>query len=114
MAGFDPKAYVAQVDGQGSAAFDPKAYVEASGLSVPPAQPTSKLDEFMRGAKALGRGAAQGATLGFGDELAGAYNAASTSPAEWLYAKLHPGEPAPPSFQDRYAQGRDEARALNA
>lgn len=60
-------------------------------------------DSIAEKAAALGRGALQGATLGFGDELAGVWHG--------LTGSLYPGAP---SFGSQYTQGRDAERQANA
>jgi hypothetical protein len=61
------------------------------------------------------RGAAQGATLGWSDELEGAYRALASNPADKLYALLHPEEGfKAASAGDAYRGARDEAQAANA
>jgi hypothetical protein len=62
MADFDPNAYL-QADTPPAGAFDPAAYL----ASVSP--PSGR--EQVGGGEALARGAGQGATLGFADELTG-------------------------------------------
>lgn len=63
--------------------------------------------------EALGRGAAQGVTFGFGDELKGLYDAASSAPSQWIYEKLNPDAEKSRSFAERYTEGRDVNRANN-
>lgn len=76
--GFNPAAYVAATAGprraaQRHAGFDPAAYVAATQ----PAAPAAPAEEPGVG-ESLARGAAQGATFGFADELTGALKAAFT------------------------------------
>src|SRR3982750_3243962 len=61
---FDPKAYLAEK----RAEFDPKAYLREKRIS--------DLAGKTGRAEAFGRGAMQGASLGYGDEMAGGYTAA--------------------------------------
>lgn len=63
--------------------------------------------------ESLGRGAAQGATFGFGDEIAGAYDAAASAPGQWFYEFKNPDAPKSASFAERYAKKRDSVRAAN-
>lgn len=60
------------------------------------------------------RGAAQGLSLGWGDEIAGHARAAMSAPADWLYEKLNPQDPTTsPDYWDTYKKGRDEERVRN-
>ena len=66
------------------------------------------------GTEAVLRGAAQGLTLKFGDELVGNAKALASAPADWLYEKLNPQDPTTsPSYGETYQKGRDENRAAN-
>jgi hypothetical protein len=64
--------------------------------------------------KSFVRGLGQGATLGFGDELAGTWSGLTSAPADWLYEKLHPEDTKTSTFGERYTKGRDETRQINA
>lgn len=91
--GFNPAAYIAATAPRAPAqrpAFDPAAYAAATAPAATTAAPA---DEPGVG-EALVRGAAQGATFGFADELTGALKAAFTD--------------------ESYASARDKARAAYA
>ena len=89
---FDPDAFLAgpaPKPAAPSGAFDPDAFLKAPAApapEAPPAEPPSLLEAGVRGA-------AQGVTFGFGDEISGALESAFTDKT--------------------YAQARDEARAAN-
>lgn len=72
------------------------------------AKPTSQ-------AESAARGAAQGLTLGWGDELAGHAKALSQAPADWLFEKLNPQEAGrSQTYGETYQEGRDAERSRNA
>jgi len=102
------------------------AELEAAIAAVPAANPSVKLsdEDILKTiaatpaatpgkGEALLRGAAQGATMGFGDEIAGAYDALSSAPGQAIYEWRHPEDAKSASLGERYRQGRDEARAAN-
>lgn len=105
--GFDPDAYLQKrnASGQGGG-FDPDLYLRKRSEGVPDPGPTqqpaaeasakrevSKLESF-------GRGAAQGATLGFADEIAGAFRTIT--------------DPYAARSRGTYAAARDSVRKADA
>lgn len=92
--GFDPDAYLAKYEGKPIQAEEPVA------PSATPATPPTRLG-------AVGRGLVQGLTLGFGDELAGAYGAFTAKPPE---GGLSPTEISG-FVAEQYRKSRDESRA---
>ena len=88
---FNPDAYLAAKAGPAPAAggFNPDAYLAAK-TGQPPAAPAAQPSTV----EALGRGALQGVSAGFSDEITGAL--------ESLFSNKS------------YTQARDEARAANA
>src|SRR5580692_1031750 len=81
---FDPDAFLKATAPGASGGFDPDKFL---AQTAPPKEEPGALE-------ALGRGAVQGATFGFGDEIAGAVQSIFGSKT--------------------YQQARDEARANNA
>lgn len=89
MSGFDPDAYLAKK--QAAAAFDPDAYLRTKAA---PAEEPGVVEAALRGA-------GQGATLGFGDELAAGVGALI-------------GNDNAPTLGQRYTNLRDSFRRDNA
>ena len=104
MAGqdFNPDQFLAETAPQAS--FDPDAFLRETSPRTQ-VEPDVSLGEY---AGALGRGAAQGASLGFADELAGAGKTAMQYLSDQMYGKR------PKSIDDmvaEYKRNRDEYRA---
>ena len=88
--GFNPTAFLAATSGHGPAhggAFDPKAFLAATAHLATPTPTTSEPGVI----ESTARGAAQGATFGFADEITAALEAAATG--------------------KKYTAARDESRA---
>jgi hypothetical protein len=100
MSDFDPDRYLAEKTGQD---FDPDAYLSEKTAQAAPTQPSL--------GDALRRGATQGATLGFGDEIVGAVSA----PLLKLIGKFSGNAAYQDAFGnkplgDLYREGRDIER----
>jgi hypothetical protein len=97
---------IVEVDGQRFDVPDDATHAEIDAASKPsPKAPAMSTGEAVR------TGIDQGASLGWHDELSGISRVLQNIPADWLYEKLHPGEPKAPSAGEQYRAGRDEARA---
>lgn len=95
MAGFNPDQYLAEkvtAPVSGGGGFNPDAYLSEKEAPKPATPEISKKESFARGA-------AQGASMGFSDEITGGLE------AMWEKAKGNPVE-----FGNLYKQYRDESR----
>lgn len=95
---FDPDAYLAE---KGGGAFDPDVYLREKAINDRAAH--------VGPGESFGRGAAQGATLGFGDEAQGLVQAAGQKMLPEKMGGIDYGK----GFMDLYRESRDTARVEN-
>lgn len=111
MAEFDPDKYLAEKSAAEPAptpSFDPDAYLaeKSAAAAEPGILDTAKqgFHDFAEGINAIGAGAAQGLTLGFGDELAGGLHTVADLPKTGMDWE---------AIKKAYAANRDKIRAHN-